>query len=346
MIWNRYIIREFLKTFFFVFLALFFLGSLIDFSAHMKSFFQDGISLSAILLYYLAQLSRQGEIFLCVALLLATIKTLSQSSVRGEIWALCTAGIPLRKLTYPLLGLSLLAVALLFANSEYVQPKAARHLALFEDSFFKKSGRQQEVLALPLEDQSRLIYSYYDKENGLFHNLFWVHDLDHIVHMEKLSFIEHVGSSVSTLKRVDGELVRTSFEESVHFPNMSFESRALSQVTLPIEWQPISQLSAQFGSEVMRDFEAKALVLFLQKLTAPLMALLVFLAPLPFALRFGRQRRLFLLYALSIAAFLGYIAATSALAILAKSLILSPFVATLALPLVLLLYFGMRYAKL
>ncbi len=348
MIWSRYIISECLKVFALVFFALFFLATLIDFSAHMKSFWQEAISLRAIFLYYLAQLSRQAEIFLSIALLLANIKVLSTSTVRGEVVALCTAGVSLRRLTYPLGCVALVAMGLLYLNIEFFQPKALRHLSYFEESFFKSTGKEDEVMAIALEDQSRLLYGSFDPEKQRFKDVFWIRDFDHVLHMEELSPFERCGYHVSSLERTNGELIPVTCTEEQHFPDMSFESRSLSQATLPIDWQPLSQLWRQLplGAGNLRDYEAKAVALFFQKLTAPLLALLVFLAPAPFCLQFGRERKIFRLYALSLAGFLCYSAATQATAILGKSYIFSPFIVVALLPLLALTIFGVRYAKL
>ena len=348
MIWTKHILSEFLKVFLLVFFALFFLATLIDFSAHMKTFCQEGISPSSIALYYLAQMSRQGEIFLCTALLLANIKVLSQSSVRGEVTALCTAGVPLRRLTYPLLFTAFVAMGLLYINGEWMQPSTSSYLCGFEESFFKDTGKDEEVLALLLEDQTQLLYSRFDAETQRFEDVFWVKDLDHIVHMGELAPFERLGFEVSTLARQGSELVRTDFQPSLSFPEMSFERRSLSQATLPIDWQPLSQLRHHLPDRWrhLRDYEAKAATLFLQRVTTPLLALLVFLVPLPYCLQFGRNRQLFWLYTFSLVGFLSYMAATQAFAILGKSSVLSPFLVVPLLPLVALIVGGVRYAKL
>ncbi len=348
MIWSRTLISEWLKVFALVFFALFFLGTLIDFSSHMKIFWQEGISLLRIVLYYLAQLSRQGEIFLSTALLLANIKVLSTSSINGEITALCSAGVSLRRLTYPLGCVAIVAMGLLYFNSEIVQPKALRHLTLFEEHFFKSTGKENEVMAIALEDQSHLIYGAFDAERERFSDVFWIRDFDHIVHMKELSPFDTCGYTVSDLERREGELIRVASHEKIFFPDMVFESRSLAQATLPIEWQPLSRLWRYLPEHFthLHDYEAKAVALFLHKLTGPWLALLVFLAPAPFCLKFERNKQLFLLYALSLAAFLSYVTVTQAALILGKSSIFSPFFVILFLPLLTLTIFGVRYAKL
>ncbi|MCP5469992.1 MAG: LptF/LptG family permease [Chlamydiales bacterium] len=349
MIWSRYILKEALKVTALVFFSLFMLATLLDFSAHMKTFWQDGVTLSSAILYYLAQLSRQADLLLCMALLLATVKVLSTSNAQGEITALVASGIPLRRLTYPLLILGGVCMTLLYFNIEVLQPHALAHLTKFEENFFKSKGGQDEVLALALQDNSTLLYGCYDANRSLFCDLFWVKDHNHVLRMEEFSPEEKRGYNVDTLERVDGELTWVRTAKSEYFPEILFERRALSEATLPADWQTLGQLWGNLPAKFIKpkkDFEAKVIAAFLHKLCSPLLALLVVIAPAPFCLSFARHKRLFLLYALCLAALLAYFVCTQAALILGKSHVIPPLWVIPLPPVLALTFFGVRYAKL
>lgn len=348
MIWRSYLYKEIFKVFCLVFFSLFLLAILIDFSAHMKVFWQTDKEL--ILGYYLAQLSRQGELFTSVALLLANIKVLTTLNMRGEITALWASGVSLRRIVSPLLTIGVLFTLLLFFNEEFLQPKALSHLTKFEEKFFK-STESHEIASLTLQDQSRLLYQRFDPEKKRFFDLFWIKDSDHIFRIEELSPYEKRGYQVDVLEKEEKKIVWKASYDVLDFPEMAFEGRSLFQATLPAEWQKLSQLFFNLPPRFLlrrqfRDDEAKIITFFFQRLTAPLLALFVSVAPISFCLCFERKRRLFLLYSLSLALLLTYFVGISTAGILGKNHILSPFWVVITPPFFATIFCGFRYSRL
>lgn len=103
MIWKRYLFKEFFKVFFLMIFCCYFLFVLIDYSAHTKTFHQPGIHFLDILIYYLFQFTKRAEMLITASTLIASIKVLTTLNVHGEITALVTNGLSLRRLLSPLL---------------------------------------------------------------------------------------------------------------------------------------------------------------------------------------------------------------------------------------------------
>src|SRR5262245_50908672 len=102
-LWEKYVLREFLKVFFFFLFGFFFIYAIIDYSTHIQDFVHGkNLPVLKILQYYLFQFVKRADILIPLALLISTIKVLCQLNIYRELVAFQSAGIAQKKLLRPL----------------------------------------------------------------------------------------------------------------------------------------------------------------------------------------------------------------------------------------------------
>lgn len=349
MIWKRYFLKELAKVFLLFMGCFYFLYVLIDYSAHTKTFHQEGVRFIDILLYYAFQLANRADILVPIALLIANVKVLTTLNMRNELVALVSGGIPLKTLMRPFLFCGAFCAALLYLNFQFLQPLSLTSLKTFEESHFKERSGEQQIGALPLTDNSLLIYQKFDAETHSFFDAYWYKSHDLVYRIQRLFPYERIPRAlqIDVLKRENGQLRRTETFETLTFPEIRFDTKSLFTAVHPPRSQSLTQLLANFSwRRSLTDKEAEAASIFLYKLTIPLACLLVVIAPAPFCLRFGRHLPVFAIYALSLFGIITFFTFVNSCVILGESQVVPPHWAVLA-PLALFFgLFGWKYAKL
>lgn len=358
MIWERYLFKELSKIFLLLIAAFYFFYVLVDYSLHTKNFHQESLSLGPLILYYLCQFSKQASLFIPVALMLAGIKVLTTMNIRGEIVALVSAGISRKRLVRPLLLFASSCSLFLYLNIQFIQPHLLEPLHLFEEQHIKGhlTENRPVVHSVTLQDNSLLLYQKFDPKEEAFLDVFWIDSFDKIFRIKKLFPFEKVpfGLAVDVLVRIpSGEIDRKESLETLAFPQIRFDPKDLFSAIHPPEWQSLSKLlsgmhwkQTGFYKGGMSDREAIAASYFFHKLTAPLICLLVVLAPLSFCIRFGRHLHVFFIYAFSLFGVVAFFTLINACLILGESQVIPPFWAILVPPFFAFVVCGWKYAKL
>lgn len=323
--------------------CFYFFYVLIDYSAHTKVFHNEGVALFEIFLYYAFQFTKRAEMFLSVAVMIATIKVLTTSQMRLEILALSCGGIGFKKILRPFLWIALACSLLLYANIQFLQPYAVSKIDAFERHYFKKREKKHSfkpVNALILEDNSLLLYQDFDREKQAFFDVFWLKNREHLFRIKYLYPYEKkpLGKYVDSLMRTkEGAFVKLASDKEILFPEMHFESNTLFTAVHPPAMQSISQLAHRLGGKQtfygvrkMSDREAEAATFFYYKVTLPLICLLAVIGPAPYCLRFSRQLPLFLIYASSLCLIVTFFTLIHSLVILGQSQVVPPLLAILA----------------
>lgn len=358
-IWKRYFFAELMKVFFLFMGCFFFLYVLIDYSVHTKAFHSNEITYLNTLFYYLCQFTKRAEIIVPIALMVSSIKVLTTANIRNEIVALATGGISLKKVTRPFIGAALILSALLYLNSEFIQPFSLNKIEAFEEFYFKERAREGEnkkVNALLLEDNTLLIYQAYDQERRAFFDVFWLQGCDRFYRIQSLFPYETVpfGKYVDTLIRnPEGEIIKIGSALEASFPEMKFETKALFNAVHPPRMQSLTQLAhylnwkdTHFGLGKMNDKEAEGVTFFYFKLVSPLVCILAIIGTAPFCLRFNRNLSIFMIYALSLFGMVTFFTLANSSLILGESQVFPPAMSVLIPQLTLFLILGWRYAKL
>ena len=356
-IWQRYLFRELVRVFALFLFCFYFLYVLIDYSVHAKDFQNSALSFVHIAAYYGCQFTKRADILFPVALLIATIKVLTTSNLRGEIVALATGGISLKKIMGPLLMAAAFCSFFLYLNFQFLQPFSLNQISLFEEKFFKTQTYGKEakpVHALILEDNSLLIYQSYDQNKESFMDTYWLIDSDHLFKIQSLFPFEKIpyGIHVDYLVRSsEGELLKSASYATCPFPQMRFDPKTLFSAAHPPRMQSITQLAhtmgwKQMGLGKMNDRAAESATFFYFKLISPLICFLAVMGPAPFCLRFSRNLPVYFIYALSLFGMIAFYTLVNSSIVLGESQVFAPILAILLPQTLFFLVLGLRYAKL
>lgn len=351
-LWERYFFSEALKTLIFFLTSLYFIFVLVDFSTHSVHFYTySKPNIWEVVLYYLHHFVRYLDIFFPLTLMLSTIKVLLGMNTHNEIAALQTAGVSSKQLLRPFFLLALLLSALCYLNFEYLAPKSLDYIENFQVAHSKnpKKKSKKSLQALPLKDQTQLVFQSYDSKNKTLFDVFWIKSPDEIYHAKYLKAgKERTGFYVDHLERgTDQIFEKKASYESLTFAEMPKFEVSSKKTNIPYENRSISSLLRQFYHERYSSQEERANILthLNLKLATPLFPFLVLIACAPFCLRFSRYIPIFFLYAISLFGLVSFLTMMDAAAILAENQMLSPF-ALIWLPLLgAFCIFGYRFAK-
>jgi lipopolysaccharide export system permease protein len=343
-IYSRYFYKELAKVFFLFLGCFYFLYVLIDYASHVKNLHQHGLPFSQVISYYFFQFSSMLEILIPAAFLVALIKVLLQVNLRNELVALLSSGLSYHRILAPFVLSSLVCGALLYCNFQFITPAASKRLDTFKSRFLKAGEEQNfEIGHLQLNDGTLLVYGAYDAAKGAFHDVFWVLNSDELYRIKTLYprektakglFVDHL------VRDKNGDVRKKASHETLLFPKMKFEEKALYEAVNSPEWHSITGLlnsiPKQFTFEKVSDQEARSRTILFHKITVPLLSLLVCLAITPICLQFRRNLPVFI-------AFFMFISASK---ILGESQVISPLLALFSPYLICFTFFGYRYATL
>ena len=350
-IWERYIFKSLLKGFFLVLFCFFFLYALIDFSTHAHDFIIHGkVVFSKIYTFYLYQFIKRLIILLPLALLIAAIRTLSSLNIHRELVAFQACGLKMKKLLRPLFLLGIFCALFSYANEQVFLPKSIAYL----DQVKQEEGRgaltkdhKKQFAVLYLDDASKLIYQKFDKEKGAFFDVYWIRSFHDIWRMKYLSadpknpvaeYADHI------IRTKEGFLEKTESFEKISLPYLKWEESQLSKKQSSIKHQPISDLFLLTLKNDKRSFHLRGEIQthFFHKVAMPLLPLLVLFGVIPFLISYSRNPPIFLIYGISIFAFVVFFTLMNALVIIGENQVLPPYIAIFS---PFLLCFGVSYVK-
>lgn len=350
--WERYFLRETVKIFAFFLLSFYGLYVLMDYSNHAASFKHYHFNFLDILKFYAFEFVTKMDVLVPFALLIACVKTLCSLNTHNELIALMASGIKLKRLLFPFVFFGLFLTALIYFNTEVLQPMALKYNTKLDHSRAKaKQKKYLSIQQLVLDDHSSFIFQEYDVIEKEFFDAYWVRSINDIYRIHHLSPYSHepTGREVEHLKRnSEGFLVITeSFEEKT-FPEMHFnKEQLLDSVSLP-EANSLSELKEKLPdqSKVLSEKEASLLTTYYYKLALPWLCLLAVIAPAPFCVRFSRTLPLFFIYALSIFGLVAFYLIMDATVVLGERQMINPALAIWVPFTCFFTFFGWRFLRL
>ncbi|ADW16281.1 permease YjgP/YjgQ family protein [Desulfobulbus propionicus DSM 2032] len=119
----RYILAHFLRNLGMIMASFITLYLLIDFFEKIDNFLEKGKSFSLIATFFFANIPFIIDLMSPVCILLAGVVTLGVLNHSNELIALKACGIPLKKITVPIIGAALACTLLFLAMDQYVLPK-------------------------------------------------------------------------------------------------------------------------------------------------------------------------------------------------------------------------------
>ncbi len=354
-LWERYFILETLKTFGLFILCFYGLYVLIDYASHItsSSYHHYRFSWGELFTYYTAEFIRKADILIPFALLLATVKTLTQFTMHNELVALMVSGVSRFKLIRPFILMGLLFTALIYTNNQFWLPRGAAAIKAIQEKHQIQRHKKGEYRLTPhmvLPDGSLLLYKSYDPVQARFSNLYLVKSADEILKMKyfyplaKPSF----GVYVEEFRRGDGGALEMATTKEIRpFPQIRLTQEQLFTTLIPPADLSIRDLYKSLPSETpYGEKEASVLTILYKKVALPWLCLLAVMGPAPFCLSFSRNFQVFFIYALSIFSLVALYLLLDAMTILGKRQLLLPFWTIWGPILAASLLVGLRYRRL
>lgn len=334
-IWEKYFISQTVKSAVFFLLAFYGLYALIDYASHTGTFHHHHTKLSAleVLLFYLSEFFRRSEVLIPLALMIGTIRTLTQLNVNHELVALKAAGISTSRLMRPFLLIGFLAVLLLYGITEWIEPLALKEERSIETTHLvdaKDTGPR--VNHLKLEDASTLLFQKYDKTAKTFYDLIWVKSADEIYRMKYLD-VKSIpqGFYIEVIKRKNGQLTLESRLKEKLFDDLKFSSKRLIETVTPPEERSLTRLAAEIKPiDYNSEKETHALAVFLRKIILPWLAVLAVIGVVPFCIEVTRDLKVFSIYAISLFGLVFIYIVINAGTTLSERQVANPYLAILA----------------
>ena len=134
---DKYILKQFLSTFFFVVVILLAVISVIDMTDKMEKFAKAELGSSEIFGYYLDFIPWIGSLITPITIFIATVYVCSRMAVRTEIIAILSSGVSFNRLLLPFFFGALLVAVLSFALTGWIIPNSNKTRLAFEVQYLK-----------------------------------------------------------------------------------------------------------------------------------------------------------------------------------------------------------------
>ncbi len=140
---DRYILREFVKTFLLIVLSLICLYLIVDFFERIRMFLSNDASASQMASYFVFTIPMVLSQMIPVTFLLSTLLTFGLLSKNSEITAMKANGVSLYRTSMPVIVLSVFVCLFAFLLAEFITPytnQKAKHIKLVEVQKRKMTG--------------------------------------------------------------------------------------------------------------------------------------------------------------------------------------------------------------
>lgn len=351
-LWQRYLLREFLKVFILFLFGFYFLYITIDYCSHMQDFVQGKkIAFGQIILFYLYQFVKRCDILLPLAFMISSMKLLLGWNNQRELVAFQAGGLSWKKLVSPLIVVATILCLTNLSIAEFALPKALRRIDRFHDTHMKHShsgNRSEPIHVLQLEDHSKLVYKHYDNSQDRFIDVIWVRSPSDLWRMKALSanpdtpigyFVDHLE------KRPEGHFEKSASFEAVKLQELKWDKQMTRRGFVPYENRSLSELAKLWIHDTSKYAAHEIQTQLLFKFLMPFLPLLVILSIAPFCVRYSRQISFFFYYSISLFAYVAFVALMDACVILGENATIAPLYAILIPFLIPFAFFSFKYAK-
>lgn len=333
-IWIRYLLRHLIKTFLFLLVCLFIIYAIIDLSIHGVRFFSHGtIQWTEIGMYYLHNFATHLEFFFPLTLLLTTLKVLLDLNGHNELVALQMAGLSQKKLLLPFFIFAACLGSISYTNYQWMAPTSQEASDTFQIAHAKKKKKknQPHVYNAPLVNGSELVYQGYQENTGELFDAYWLKSNKDIWHIKYLK-IAHIPGEIPIGRFADrfqrnkeNKLEKTESHFTHSFPDIVLDNNVSLQTFVPFENRSLSTL---FWQSLKQTAEKRSVICHLHyKLATPLIPFLILMTISPIAMRFGRLKPTFLITAISLFGFIGFMTILEGMLILGENQVLPGYMA-------------------
>ncbi|MCU0383198.1 MAG: LptF/LptG family permease, partial [Cyclobacteriaceae bacterium] len=134
---DRYILKRFLSTFFFVVLVLLAIICVIDLTEKMDKYTKNNLSGLEILSYYLDFLPWIGGLVTPITVFIATVYVCARMAGHTEVIAILSSGVSFKRLLFPYFLGALLIASISFWFNGWVIPNSNKDRLSFEMQYLK-----------------------------------------------------------------------------------------------------------------------------------------------------------------------------------------------------------------
>jgi lipopolysaccharide export system permease protein len=134
---DKYILKRFLTTFFFVVLILLAVITVIDLTDKMDKFAKAGVSSGQITLYYIDYLYWIGSMITPITIFIATVYVCAQMAGRTEVIAILSAGVSFKRFLVPFFVGASIVAAITFVLTGWIIPNSNKKRLAFEVQYLK-----------------------------------------------------------------------------------------------------------------------------------------------------------------------------------------------------------------
>lgn len=236
---DKYIIKQFLSTFFFVVLILLAVITVIDMTDKMDKFAKANLKADAILGYYADYLPWIGSLITPITIFIATVYVCARMAGRTEIIAILSSGVSFKRFLLPFFGGAAVVAIISFILIGWVIPNSNKSKLAFEVQYLKGKfyydKRNIHIQVAP--DIYMYLQSYNNTTNTGYH--FSLERFEHNKLVEKLTANRIEWDSTKqkwkvkdyTIKKVDKVFEMTSTPRPAGTPLDSMERKGASMDT-------------------------------------------------------------------------------------------------------------------
>jgi lipopolysaccharide export system permease protein len=208
---DRYILKRFLVTFFFVVLILLAVITVIDLTEKIDKYNKANLTGLEILGYYLDFIPWIGALLMPITIFIATVYVCSRMAAHTEIIAILSTGVSFRRLLLPyFVGAGIVAL-LSFALNGWIIPEASKSRLAFELQYLKSKYYfdKRNIHMQVAKDTYMYLQSYNNSSNTGYHFTMEKFEDNHLVEKLTAARIEWDSTKVKwrlrdwKIKRVD-----------------------------------------------------------------------------------------------------------------------------------------------
>jgi len=152
-----YIIKQFIKNFLFGILSFVLIFILVDLFENLDKFIDNNLKIEAIFTYYIYFIPEILKLITPVAMLLATLFTVSRFNTYSEMVAINSSGVSLFRFSYPLLFFGILITVFSVYFNGWIVPKSNSLKLNFERTYLKKNLIAGNIQNLHIQDAENRI---------------------------------------------------------------------------------------------------------------------------------------------------------------------------------------------
>ncbi|MEO9257340.1 MAG: LptF/LptG family permease [Crocinitomicaceae bacterium] len=191
---DKYIIKKFLSTFFFMMAVIMVLAMVFDLSERLGDFIEKKAPISAIIFeYYLNFIMFYGNLFSALIIFISVIWFTSKMAQNSEIIPMLNSGKPFTRILRPyMIAATLLTIISLFLN-HIILPSANKRRLDFEEKYYRIRLAVDGYYA-EFPHGENVYFSYYNSDDGYIQDFYieqWNKNnkLDYFLEAKKAKFI-------------------------------------------------------------------------------------------------------------------------------------------------------------